>query len=67
MTDPIVYLGKDMKSFEIGTEEQAKEKGWVSMTDARSQFDDEETFIKKVSNITMLNKEEREHLIKNPK
>ena len=29
------------------------------MAAARSQFDHEETFIKKVSNITMLNKEER--------
>ena len=58
ITDPNVYLAKDHKSFRMGTKKQAKEEGWVSMPEARKEYPDEEAFVKKVSNITMLSKEE---------
>jgi hypothetical protein len=30
MSDPIVYLSSDKKSFKVGTKEQAEKEGWIS-------------------------------------
>lgn len=37
------------------------------MAEARTKYDNEEQFIKAVSNLTMLSNEERGHLAQNPK
>lgn len=36
INDPIIYLAADRKSFRVGTAEQAKEGGWVSMAAERA-------------------------------
>lgn len=42
----------------MGTVEEAKEGGWVSMGEARKGHESEEAFVKAVASITMLNREE---------
>lgn len=55
VNDPVVYLGEDFKSFQLGTAEEAAANKWVSMKQYREKFESEEKFIAAVSNITMLN------------
>ena len=52
MTDPIIYLNTDLKSFKIGTKKEAEEGNWVSMEEARKKFESESDFLKAVTNIT---------------
>lgn len=42
----------------IGTPGQAKKEGWISMPEFRKKFDSEDSFVKAVASITMLNTEE---------
>lgn len=35
MSDPIVYLAADKKSFKIGTKQQAEKEGWISFEQLR--------------------------------
>jgi hypothetical protein len=58
ITDPIVYLAPDRKTFKLGTEKQAQAEGWISMTEERKNYPNEDAFVRAVSNITMLNREE---------
>lgn len=57
ITDPIVYLSSDRKTFKLGTEKQAQAEGWISMAEERKNYPNENAFVSAVSNITMLNRE----------
>jgi hypothetical protein len=57
MTDPIVYLAADRKSFKVGTKQQAEKEGWVTFQELRSEIPNEKKLVKLVSNLTMLSKE----------
>ena len=57
MSDPIVYLSSDKKSFKVGTKEQAEKEGWISFEQLKEDMPNENKRVKLVSNITMLSKE----------
>lgn len=58
INDPIVYLSADRKAFKVGTKEQAQLEGWISMEEERKKHADEDAFVRFVSSLTMLNREE---------
>ena len=54
-----VYVTKDFVSFRIGTKEEARRHGWISMKEARKDYKNEEDFLEALLAVTTYTEEEK--------
>lgn len=58
VSDPNLYLSKEKNQFNYGTQEEAAEKEWVSLSEFRKEFASEDEFIEAASCVSIFSEKE---------